>query len=597
MKKGKAPQWNLKNIYPGFNSKEYAQSKKNISASIGKFEKHLKTFSKDNLKKWLTGALDIINKLTAEAETLQAYASAVYTVDTENKAAVTELNAAAELLLPFAALSVRFSNMLASVHKEVKALIKTDKDLKLYSFYLEEILFWQKKQMSEAEEALAADLSRSGSTAWSNLQSTLTSTAKCVWDEKTKEEKTLVEVRAMAHDKNGAVREKAFKKELEICKSIEKPIAAALNGVKGATVVLNKRRNWKGGTIEKSVHQSNISQKTLDSLITAIEDSLPAWRKYLKAKASLLGKKELPFYDLFAPISDSFPMYSWEEAKKLVIENFSSFSERMGNFAKKAFASNWIDGEVRNGKVGGAYCTHFPAAKEPRVLCNFDGSFSSVSTLAHELGHAFHFDIVKDMPVLNQNYPMTLAETASIFAETILFESEIKKMNDEQKTALLEIHLQDGCQVLVDILSRFYFEKAFMEEREKHELTAEDCCRLMIEAQKKTYGKGLDFNLLHPYMWVVKSHYYSAGLAFYNFPYAFGQLFALGLYNRYKKEGQKFTAVYEDILRKTGIMDAVKVTKSAGFNIETPDFWKDGIKIFTAQIAEFEKLVKKAKKQ
>ena len=229
----------------------------------------------------------------------------------------------------------------------------------------------------------------------------------------------------------------------------------------------------------------------------------------------------------------------------------------MGNFAKKAFASNWIDGEVRNGKIGGAYCTHFPAAKKPRVLCNFDGSFSSVSTLAHELGHAFHFDMVKDLSVLNQNYPMTLAETASIFAD---------------------------------------FEKSVMQERERHELTPEDFCRLMTEAQKRSYGKGLDPKLLHPYMWVVKGHYYSADLAFYNFPYAFGQLFALGLYNRFKREGQKFTAVYEEILRKTGMADAVKVTKSAGFNIETPDFWKDGIGIFVDQIAEFEKLAKKAKK-
>lgn len=596
MEKVKAPRWDLKNVYPDFKSKEYEDAKKRISSYISKFEKHLKTFSNSDLKKWLIQSLDIINKINTDVSTINSYASAVYTTNTENKEAIIELNTISELILPFTPLEVRFSNLIASKSKEIKALIKTEKELKQYAFYLEDSLFWQKKLMTEAEESLAADLNRSGASAWSKLQSILTSTASCVWDEKTGEKKTLVEVRAMAHDKDGDVREKAFNKELEICKSIEKPVAAALNGVKGTSVVLNKRRNWKGGTLEKSIRQSNITPKTLDSLISAIEDSLPAWRKYLKAKALLLGKKELPFYDLFAPVSDSFPVYSWEEAKKLVIDNFSSFSERMGNFAARAFSSNWIDGEIRNGKVGGAYCTHFPATKEPRVLCNFDGSFSSVSTLAHELGHAFHFDVVKDMPVLNQNYPMTLAETASIFAETILFESEIKKMNEEQKTALLEIHLQDGCQVLVDILSRFYFERSFMEEREKHELTPEDCCRLMTEAQKKSYGNGLDVNLLHPYMWIVKGHYYSAGFGFYNFPYAFGQLFALGLYNRYKKEGEKFTKVYEDILSKTGMMDAVKVTKSAGFNIETPEFWKDGIKIFTDQITEFEKLVKKLKK-
>ena len=346
-----APRWDLKNIYPDFKSKEYAESKKKIPALTSKFEKHLKAFSDKDLKKWLVKALDILNEFNAEAETLYAYASAVYTTDTENKEALSELNSISALFVPFTPLGVRFSNILASVSKEVKALIKNDKDLKYASFYLEDTLFWQKKQMSEEEESLAADLARSGASAWSKLQSTLTSTASCIWDEKTKEEKTLVQLRAMAYDKDAAVREKAFKKELELCKSIEKPVAAALNGVKGTSITLNKRRNWKGGTIEKSVKQANITQKTLDSLISAIEDSLPAWRKYLKAKAMLLGKKDLPFYDLFAPVSKSFPTYTWEEAKALVIENFSSFSKNMGDFAKKAFASNWIDGEVRNGKV------------------------------------------------------------------------------------------------------------------------------------------------------------------------------------------------------------------------------------------------------
>jgi len=339
------------------------------------------------------------------------------------------------------------------------------------------------------------------------------------------------------------------------------------------------------------VRQGRLSRKALDALISAMEDSLPDWRRYLKAKAKLLGIPTCAFHDIFAPVGGHFPSYTWDEARSVITKNFSGFSARMGDFAKRAFDSSWIDAEPRGGKVSGAYCTDMPLRKETRVLCNFDGTFNTVITVAHELGHAFHSDVVKDLPGLQQDYPMTLAETASIFAETVVFDAELAKADSSARLGLLEMHLQDGCQILVDILSRFYFERSVFEERKKGELPADDFCALMADAQKRTYGDGLDPDLLHPYMWLIKGHYYSAGLAFYNFPYAFGQLFGLGLYARYKKEGPAFAETYEKILLETGRMDAVELTAKAGFDIETKAFWKSGIDLFVAQIDEFEKLV------
>ena len=357
--------------------------------------------------------------------------------------------------------------------------------------------------------------------------------------------------------------------------------------------------------MQKAIAQGRLSPKALDALISAMEESLPHWRRYLKTKANLLGVKSCAFYDLFAPVAASTAFgtqnsdesnatssnYSWSDVRTTIETSFSQFSPRLGNFAKKAFEQNWIDAEPRAGKIGGAYCTDMPLVKETRVLANFDGAFNTITTVAHELGHAFHSEIVMDLPAIQQDYPMTLAETASIFAETIVFNAVLAKASKSEKIRLLENHLQDGCQILVDILSRFYFERDMFAERTKGELSAQDLCQMMKNAQKATYGEGLDAEKLHPYMWLVKTHYYSSDLAFYNFPYAFGQLFGLALYARYQKEGSDFAQTYETILRETGRKNAVELTKEAGFDIESKDFWLSGIEVFINEINEFEALV------
>jgi oligoendopeptidase F len=262
----------------------------------------------------------------------------------------------------------------------------------------------------------------------------------------------------------------------------------------------------------------------------------------------------------------------------------------MGDFASRAFASSWIDAQPRPGKVGGAYCVDFPEAKACRVLCNFDGSFNSVTTIAHELGHAWHAERVRGLPYVYTQYPMTLAETASIFSETLVFEAALKDAPAERRAALLELRLQDACQVIVDILSRFYFERAVFDRRAKSELLPDEFCELMLDAQRRAYGDGLDGELLHPYMWLVKGHYYSSDLAFYNFPYAFGQLFGAALFSRYEKEGASFAGAYRGILEETGKASAVEVTARAGFDIEKPDFWREGLALFERQTDELERL-------
>jgi len=585
------PRWNLDPIYPGFSSAEYSDAKSEFQKLAADFERHCATPpGAGAFRTWLLEALRLSNTAGALGETLGAFAYTSYSVNTRDTTAMNELNAVEEMALALRRADVAFKNVLAANSQEAKALAASDPAISIYAFFIEEELFLQSRQMTPELEDLAADLNRSGGDAWSRLQESVSSITGAIWDEATGERKTIVQLRALAFDQDRAVRQKAFKKELEAWKTVETPIAAALNGVKGCTVSLNKRRGWDGA-LDKSIEQSRISKKTLDSLILAMEESLPAWRRYLKAKARLLGIPACGFYDLFAPVGGASRAYSWNETRDVVVDTFSAFSSDMGDFAAKAFREGWIDAEPRDGKVGGAYCIDFPRSGVTRVMCNYEGSISSLSTVAHELGHAYHAWVLKNEPYALTHYPMTLAETASIFAETVVFEDALKKVAGKERLALLENHLQDGAQILVDILSRFHFENAVFERREKGELSPAEFSELMVDAQKRTYGDGLDPEALHPYMWAVKSHYYRTELSYYNFPYAFGQLFGLGLYAKYRKDGPAFADTYRKILLETGRASAVKVCSNAGFDIETQDFWRSGVKVFLDQIEEFERLV------
>lgn len=587
------PRWNMDPVYPGFDSPEWQAAKNRLSELSGLITAACEAVPEGTgtFASWLKTLLSLQNEADSLGRTLGSYCYTQYSVDTRNTRAMQELNAVEELQVPFARAEVLFMNALAARKSDVSLALEQDAQIQGFRFYLEDALFWQTRRMSPSEEDLAADLARSGADAWGRLQEQLTAGASCLWDEASGERKTLVELRSLAYAADRSIRAKAFEKELELCRSIETGVAAALNGVKGTAITLNSRRNWSGGALEKSIHQSRLSTKALESLITALEESLPAWRRYLAAKASLLGVKQCTFYDLFAPVGSLNSSWDWEKGCAAIIDTFSSFSPKMGEFAHKAIREQWIDAEPRPGKIGGAYCTDLPSAGATRVMCNYDNTFNAVSTLAHELGHAWHSEVLMDLPALQQNYPMTLAETASTFAETLLLERTLQGASDADRLTLIETHLQDGCQILVDILSRYYFERALMEERRSGEVPAERLCALMRDAQLKTYGEGLDPEQLHPWMWLVKTHYYSADLAFYNYPYAFGQLLALALFAEYRRKGPEFAAAYDSLLRETGRMDAVAVTAAAGFDIESVEFWRSGVRLFEEQITHFEKLV------
>ena len=628
------PDWDLGSIYPDINSEKYKSDLAKLTEGI----KTLKALNDQaenpdqknhlNIQNWIADFFKADDILGPLANTLAAYSYSIYSVDTTSKSLLDNLNQVESLTDQYEIQLNRFSHTVAKNRGILSEFYVNFPQYKKYEFSINEMLEDDIHTLSPELEGIIAKLQQTGGRAWDRLHEQLISNLK---DPETG--KLFNELRNDAYSPDARLRKESWQKEIALLKQNEIAFAASLNNLKGETLSLLEERSWNCA-IDRALSSSRMKKETLDALIAAIEESLPQWRKYLKAKAEYLknhnatastncGKeKGLAFYDLFAPLdgntandgntntggqtetgcntntSDSTnnraaseesllsKNWTFEEARDYIVKEFTSFSPVMGDFAKNAFDKNWIDARVHPGKVGGAYCQDFYVQKESRVLSNFTGAFSDIITLAHELGHAFHFFCIKDKNYRNANYPMTLAETASTFAETIVKQDILKTASKEDRIKILELDLQDTCQVLVDILCRFYFERSVFEERQNGELTSEDFCRLMAHAQERSYGDGLSAER-HEYMWAVKSHYYSVDLDFYNFPYAFGQLFAAGLYSRYKKEGKAFVDIYCNLLSDTGSMSCEDLCFKAGFDITKKDFWKSGIDFYINEIEQF----------
>ena len=436
-------------------------------------------------------------------------------------------------------------------------------------------------QMSEPEETLASELTRSGGRAWTRLHGNVTSRIRASFEG---EERPITALRNLAYDPDPARREAAYREELAAWREHQDVIAASLNGVKGERVVLARRRGW-ADALEPTLLERRITRAALEAMQRAVEASFPDWRRYFRAKARFLGKERLDWWDLFAPVARSEKRWSWSEARDFIVRHLHGFSPAAAELAERAFRERWIDAEPRVGKRGGAFCMHVGGGAS-RILANYSPTFDAVSTLAHELGHAYHNLRLAERPALLRTTPMTLAETASIMNETVVTQAALAELEGDEALAVLETWLQGAAQVVVDIHSRFLFESWVFERRAARELAPEEFSGLMEEAQRRTYGDALAS--YHPYMWAVKPHYY--GSDFYNYPYTFGLLFGLGLYRAYQNDPAGFGERYDALLSDTGLEDAAALAGRFGFDLEDEAFWAGGLKFLAGQIDRFEAL-------
>ena len=571
--------WNLDVIYRGFDDPAFA-------ADMEKLEKLVKDYAAfageldrqtplDGLKKGI--ALE--EALTVLTAKLGEYASLRQSVNTRDAEAGSRLGQVMQRISGAAGAQAQWREWVSKI-PDLMVLVAGDETLKDYTFLFERLLRNSTHLLGSLGEQISARLSMSGSSAWSDLQGYLTSTVPVSYNGGTT---NLSAIRNLAYDPDPAVRKAAYEAELSCYDRIKDSVAFALNSIKLETISDCQLRGY-GSPLDRTLEQSDMKRQTLDAMLGAMEEYMPKFRQYLRAKGKALGHENgLPWYDLFAPMGKSAAQYTAEDAKRILVELFSTFDQELADMVARAFDESWIDFYPRDGKTGGAFCAGVECIGQSRILTNFDGTFGSIVTLAHELGHAFHNQCIRTHRPLNRDYSMPVAETASTFNECVVMAAAIRqaKSHDEE-LALIESQLQDVTQIICDIYSRYLFESMVLENREQQFMDADTLCGMMLKAQEQSYGDGLDPNFRHPYMWICKSHYY--GATFYNFPYAFGGLFARGLYAQYQREGAAFVPKYKKLLRTTTVATAEDVAQVAGIDLTDKEFWRGALQTVAQQI-------------
>jgi len=594
------PRWDMSNVYSSLDGEDFAADLARATARLDELDARIRDQGVGRLPEGAAKSLDLpavatladellgrMNELGRLLDALRAYTYAFVTTDSYDKTAARRMSEIEQLAMRQRKSFVRLQAWVGSLAPVAGDLARLAPGVREHERVLADWIEQSRYLMDAPLEDLAAELQLSGGGAMWKLQGTVTSQLKAPFEQDGKTTLLpMTRIRNLANDPDESVRRRAYEAELKAWESVREPVAFSLNCVKGAALTLAK---WQGrdDVLHATLDRNRIDRETLEALLAAMRDSLPRFRRYLLSKAAKLGRERLPWWDILAPVGDARLSYTWDQARETIVAQFGRFDEELAGFARTAFERNWIDAEPRDGKRGGAFCMRVVAREESRILANFDGSFDQLTTLAHELGHGFHNSCQHGLPILRRGAPMTLAETASIFCETIVFEAALAEAPGEARLPILENSLIGATQVIVDIYSRYLFESEVIRRRAQAELSADDFCDLMLASQREAYGEAVDPEHLHPYLWLLKPHYYYHDLNFYNFPYAFGLLFGLGMYAIYQREGRAFIPRYKELLRGTGEGKAAELAARFGIDIRSRGFWAASLEIVGRQIEEY----------
>lgn len=447
-------------------------------------------------------------------------------------------------------------------------------------------------KLSPALEGVASELAIDGYHGWGEHYNTIVGRISIPWDEDgTSLELSVGQADNKLDDPDPEVRERmstlweaAWAGQADLCSD-------TLNRLAGFRLKLYGMRGWSD-PLSEPLRINRMSHETLDAMWDAVAEGIEPLQRYLKIKAKCLGKEKLSWHDVNAPIATSQAKITYDEAAELITDAFAQFSPNMAKLAQTAFNDDWIEAEDRAGKRPGGFCTSFPISKQSRIFMTYSGTPGNVSTLAHELGHAYHGELVKGLPPLAQEYAMNVAETASTFAEALVSDALLRRAESkEEKLALLDERLQRAVAFCMNIRARFLFETRFYSRRSAGMLEAAELNELMLEAQKEAFGDALD--TWHPHFWAAKLHFYLTDVPFYNFPYTFGYLFSTGLVAVAEQEGASFSEKYDLLLRDTGVMTVEHLgTHYLGAALDKPDFWRAAVARVVADVELFAELVK-----
>ena len=590
------PRWDVSDVHESFESRTFLAARERCGADTDRLEA---LFEQHGIRSVETRAVTAhdgtaadaviyaINEWQQQLEELSVYVEATVATNSYDEQAQALADELQTLYSRGKPLMARLVDWVAALGAEELATVSPQAHEHLGP--LTRLAARAEHQMSEIEEGLYAELSRSGSAAWGRLHSDVTSQLQA--DVHSADGQTqrlpMAAVRGLATHADPAVRQAAYDAEMTAWPTVAVVCAAALNGVKGEANVVNSRRRW-ASPLDASLYANSVSRATFDAMQTAVQSALPDFHRWMRVKSRLHGQRgALQWCDLFAPLPFAPASISWQDGLGIVRNAFASYGGTLHGLVDRAIDGRWIDAEPRQGKSGGAFCAPFVGDRS-LVFLNWTGSVDSAQTTAHELGHAYHNTQLAHRTPLQRRLPMALAETASIFCETLVVEEGLQHLQGHDRLALLDVDLQGSAQVVVDIHSRFLFETEVFARRQRRTLGVTELNELMLEAQLTAYADGLDQSTAHPYMWAVKGHYY--GSHFYNWPYTYGLLFGLGLLARYQDDPDRFRGGYDDLLSRAGMNSAEELGQSFALDVSDVGLWMASIDVLRSRINEYERL-------
>lgn len=542
-----------------------------------------------NVAEW-TAFLRELESVSGRASELNSFIGCQAAGDAENKL-FQQLEGKLSALDPLReqiATNLEFA-MKSATDDDVKAFVAADEWLEELEFFVHDRRRNAELRLPKEQELLAADLAVDGIHAWGRLYDRISGALRIAVMEKGEVvEKSVGQVQFDSPQR--AVRENNFFAADKAWSGIADTCADAINHIAGTRLTMYRRLGLDDHLVAPCRY-NRMRQETLAAMWDAVTARKSVLLKFLNRKAAAFGLDKPTWYDVTAPypVAGGDADLPWETACNLIIDTFQEFSPDLGDFARLALEQGWVEAENRSGKRQGGFCTGFPVKKESRIFMTYTDSADSMSTLAHELGHAYHSWVLKERPLFLRRYPMNLAETASTFAEAVLGEQRLQdSTSDAEQLKILDLMLSDSVAFLMNIHARFIFEDNFHQERAEGELTAERLSELMKSAQQEAYVNGLADDGWNPNFWISKLHFYISGLPFYNFPYTFGYLLSLGVYAIGKESGGDFPAQYRELLIATGCMETEDAVQSTlGYDLTQPDFWNKSLDIVEERVGRF----------
>lgn len=590
----KQPNWDMTPYFPSFGGEEYTAFRELLTADVAALQEEvdaLPPITEQSRDAWI----DLLTRLEDVASRnrhLGSYLGCLGAADARDEGVKRDTAALAAARAELEKVLVRLRAELRDADDAIFDSLLETEAIAPIAHFLRRTRERARVSMPAELETLAAELGVTGLSAWGRLYDQVSGNLEFDLEVtgRPTERLPVSRARSLMGDGDPEVRRAALRGSNAAWERVSDTTSACLNAISGTRLTLYQRRGIDH-FLTPALFDSAVSQKTLETMFGVARSRAGIPRRFLREKARRAGRERLGFQDLEAPAPGEPPTrVAWDEARNRILASFARFYPELAEFAEMAFARKWIDWEPRPGKRPGGFCSSSALIGESRVFMTYDGALGDVSTLAHELGHAWHSWVMRDMRAWARVYPMTLAETASTFAEQIVIDAVLgdDASSDADKRAVLDGRLQDAAAFLLNIPMRFEFESTLYEERANGELGAGRLCELMLEAQRSWYGDALADDELDPWFWASKLHFYITGLSFYNFPYTFGYLFSLGIFARAKREGPNFLPTYEALLRSTGSAPAEEVAREhLGVDLEGPDFWNESVDLIEADLEAY----------